>query len=179
MVAMVAAPHAWEHGCAFGLPNSIHDCCFLPLFAVQVSCPRVFSLTKIVEIAHFNMGRIRWVAWRQLSLGTEDPGLCDGHSCCAQPAMLLPSLPITQHAAHPALLDRLVWSRIWSVLADFFIEVRRLAWRIQGCTVAMHLADTPALLYTRPHPPCSCARWAATPTSAWPCTRWTRCASWP
>ena len=25
-----------------------------------VACPRVFSLTKIVEIAHFNMGRIRW-----------------------------------------------------------------------------------------------------------------------
>ena len=25
-----------------------------------VSHPRVFSLTKIVEIAHFNMGRIRW-----------------------------------------------------------------------------------------------------------------------
>ena len=26
---------------------------------LQVSYPRVFSLTKIVEIAHFNMGRIR------------------------------------------------------------------------------------------------------------------------
>lgn len=26
-----------------------------------VACPRVFSLAKIVEIAHFNMGRIRWV----------------------------------------------------------------------------------------------------------------------
>lgn len=38
--------------------------------------PRVFSLTKIVEISHFNMGRIR-----------------------------------------------LVWSRIWTILADFFIQV--------------------------------------------------------
>jgi hypothetical protein len=26
----------------------------------DVRAPRVFSLTKIVEIAHFNMGRIRW-----------------------------------------------------------------------------------------------------------------------
>lgn len=40
------------------------------------SAPRVFSLTKIVEISHFNMGRIR-----------------------------------------------LVWSRIWTILADFFIQV--------------------------------------------------------
>eukprot|EP00210_Caulerpa_lentillifera_P001785 g1715.t1 len=40
------------------------------------SAPRVFSLTKIVEISHFNMGRIR-----------------------------------------------LVWSRIWAILADFFIQV--------------------------------------------------------
>ncbi|PSC72251.1 brefeldin A-inhibited guanine nucleotide-exchange 2-like [Micractinium conductrix] len=56
-----------------------------------VACPRVFSLTKIVEIAHFNMGRIR-----------------------------------------------LVWSRIWAVLADFFIEV--------GChqnlSVAMYAVDS-------------------------------------
>lgn len=29
-----------------------------------VACPRVFSLTKIVEIAHFNMGRIRRVGER-------------------------------------------------------------------------------------------------------------------
>lgn len=32
-----------------------------------VACPRVFSLNKIVEIAHFNMGRIRCVCvcvWR-------------------------------------------------------------------------------------------------------------------
>ncbi|EFN54845.1 hypothetical protein CHLNCDRAFT_35815 [Chlorella variabilis] len=56
-----------------------------------VACPRVFSLTKIVECAHFNMGRIR-----------------------------------------------LVWSRIWAVLADFFIEV--------GChanlAVAMYAVDS-------------------------------------
>jgi brefeldin A-inhibited guanine nucleotide-exchange protein len=56
-----------------------------------VACPRVFSLNKIVEIAHFNMGRIR-----------------------------------------------LVWSRIWAVLADFFIEV--------GChanlAVAMYAVDS-------------------------------------
>lgn len=38
--------------------------------------PRAFSLTKIVEVAHFNMGRIR-----------------------------------------------LVWSRIWSVLSEYFIAV--------------------------------------------------------
>jgi hypothetical protein len=29
----------------------------------DVRAPRVFSLTKIVEIAHFNMGRIRWAWW--------------------------------------------------------------------------------------------------------------------
>lgn len=62
-------------------------CCPLltrpPHFALlQVSYPRVFSLTKIVEIAHFNMGRIRCVsgalrglrkgarlAWQVTSLG--------------------------------------------------------------------------------------------------------------
>ncbi|KAG6550387.1 hypothetical protein Mapa_008350 [Marchantia paleacea] len=55
------------------------------------SDPRVFSLTKIVEIAHFNMNRIR-----------------------------------------------LVWSRIWHVLADFFVTV--------GCSdnlsVAMYAMDS-------------------------------------
>lgn len=53
--------------------------------------PRVFSLTKIVEIAHYNMGRIR-----------------------------------------------LVWGRIWAVLADFFVGV--------GCheslAVAMYAVDS-------------------------------------
>jgi brefeldin A-inhibited guanine nucleotide-exchange protein len=53
--------------------------------------PRVFSLTKIVEIAHFNMGRIR-----------------------------------------------LVWARVWAVLADFFVAV--------GChdnlQVAMYAVDS-------------------------------------
>ncbi|CAD7702431.1 unnamed protein product [Ostreobium quekettii] len=57
----------------------------------SVQSPRVFSLTKIVEIAHFNMGRIR-----------------------------------------------LVWSRIWSVLSDYFIQV--------GCSsnlsVAMYAVDS-------------------------------------
>lgn len=40
--------------------------------------PRVFSLSKIVEIAHYNMGRIRWVhgTWE---LG--DMGNC--HVCSA------------------------------------------------------------------------------------------------
>ena len=57
----------------------------------SVSTPRVFSLTKIVELAHFNMSRIR-----------------------------------------------LVWSKIWAVLSDFFIEV--------GCHenlgIAMYAVDS-------------------------------------
>eukprot|EP00252_Welwitschia_mirabilis_P000957 TRINITY_DN10944_c0_g1_i1.p1 TRINITY_DN10944_c0_g1~~TRINITY_DN10944_c0_g1_i1.p1 ORF type:complete len:1770 (+),score=306.81 TRINITY_DN10944_c0_g1_i1:196-5505(+) len=47
--------------------------------------PRVFSLTKIVEIAHYNMNRIR-----------------------------------------------LIWSRIWSVLSDFFVEI--------GCSSNLSIA---------------------------------------
>ena len=54
-----------------------------------VHSPRVFSLAKIVEIAHFNMGRIRWgglcVGWVAAETGRE--GLAVGHShapgtCC-------------------------------------------------------------------------------------------------
>lgn len=55
------------------------------------SDPRVFSLTKIVEIAHFNMTRIR-----------------------------------------------LVWSRIWAVLADYFVTVGCM----ENLSVAMYAIDS-------------------------------------
>lgn len=42
-----------------------------------VACPRVFSLAKIVEIAHFNMGRIRWVL-RLDGMGLVGPGVGGG-----------------------------------------------------------------------------------------------------
>jgi hypothetical protein len=62
------------HGCCRILEAKHHILHQHPANTVQA--PRVFSLAKIVEIAHYNMTRIR-----------------------------------------------LVWSRIWAVLSDYFIQV--------------------------------------------------------
>eukprot|EP00217_Crustomastix_stigmatica_P006110 CAMPEP_0183807166 /NCGR_PEP_ID=MMETSP0803_2-20130417/40777_1 /TAXON_ID=195967 /ORGANISM="Crustomastix stigmata, Strain CCMP3273" /LENGTH=1848 /DNA_ID=CAMNT_0026051939 /DNA_START=183 /DNA_END=5729 /DNA_ORIENTATION=+ len=65
--------------------------CSVALDELGASSPRVYSLAKIVEIAHFNMTRIR-----------------------------------------------LVWSRIWAVLSDFFITVGTH----QNLQVAMYVVDS-------------------------------------
>ena len=112
-----------------------------------VACPRVFSLTKIVECAHFNMGRIRCGASalpaHQVCLGgaqTPAPSsLCLAlHSCTRTVLALRVRMLLTHPPFPPTLPRRLVWSRIWAVLADFFIEV--------GChanlAVAMYAVDS-------------------------------------
>ena len=65
--------------------------CDVSLEELESRSPRVYSLAKIVEIAHFNMDRIR-----------------------------------------------LVWSRIWAVLADFFVTVGLL----KNLSVAMYVVDS-------------------------------------
>jgi brefeldin A-inhibited guanine nucleotide-exchange protein len=65
--------------------------CDVSMEELESRNPRVYSLAKIVEIAHFNMDRIR-----------------------------------------------LVWSRIWAVLADFFVTVGLL----KNLSVAMYVVDS-------------------------------------
>ena len=65
--------------------------CAVSLEELESRSPRVYSLAKIVECAHFNMDRIR-----------------------------------------------LVWSRIWSVLSDFFVTVGLL----KNLPVAMYVVDS-------------------------------------
>jgi len=65
--------------------------CAVSLEELESRSPRVYSLAKIVESAHFNMDRIR-----------------------------------------------LVWSRIWAVLADFFVTVGLL----KNLSVAMYVVDS-------------------------------------
>ena len=86
-----------------------------------VNHPRVFSLTKIVEISDFNMGRIR------------QAGIVNNFLASTVKNMLQSFCPyFTLQAFHSHYLIctffstqscRLVWNRIWAVLSDFFIQV--------------------------------------------------------
>ena len=135
--------------------------------------PRVYSLTKIVEISHFNMSRIRcehplmqsrsavriekhdfMVAGRQqlsqLSARRILPAAHSSLRCnplCATTSLLCSSASWFVVHFH----RRLVWSRIWAVLADFFVEVGchpnlqvRACWRLRSCDgLRRHLCHQP------------------------------------
>jgi brefeldin A-inhibited guanine nucleotide-exchange protein len=116
-----------------------------------VACPRVFSLNKIVEIAHFNMGRIRWVGVGEgggQGRGAQGGALTSGGNrpAAQQQRHPIPAMPCLPPPSPPPPCRR------------------RAGW----CGAASGRCW-----------PTSSSRWGATPTWRWPCTRWTRCASWP
>lgn len=125
----------------------------------DAAAPRVFSLTKIVEISHFNMGRIRWVGYLGGGVAGRQARFVEGcimigegrvvayrvshasvgwHTVGAATAAACTVTSLFAVFVVATLLCRLVWSRIWAVLSQYFSAV--------GChsnlAVAMYAVDS-------------------------------------